>query len=201
MGDKAREKFINKNIHTVVSFEKLEDTSLFEDLECKQIHDIYKASCDKVNILINVKDFYIEDWYNVQLNTIYNIDNYKDLKTQMIKLKMFKKILKIHNDIDSKILEEYIHKCISGRIKYKYQCVSKKDRNRKHDAEILRQIFYRDRYYELKKLLNNMNTRYLEIKKEKLEQRYQEDQDEMEFLELVNTSDSFEPVVTKIKQR
>jgi len=195
-----RDIFIKKNIKNITKYEDDYNINkiVLNKQECNKISKDYIYNCDKAEILTKIREFFDDKWYD---NTIRDIDNYKtllDTKNALEKVIHFKHIHKISisdNDHDDKTLG-YINKCIKKRIQYKYSCIPENKHDTGHDAEILRHIFYKKRYYELKDIVRRIRTKHIEIKDELNKQ-------DIEFrkLELQLSSDDFTPIVSKNKKK
>jgi hypothetical protein len=164
-----------------------------------------------------IQEFYNDDWYNKCYNDIYNA-TYKDLKELLIRFKEFKIILEIkdtnNKDDLSFQIETDQYQCLKRRIEYKYNCISRQDRNIQHDVKILKQIYHYDKYIDLKTLFKRLIRKRAELKKEELERQREEFerqreererqeeffQDDLEMDDIINgsgdgSSESFTPAV------
>lgn len=158
--DQKREKFVNDNLNKMTFVEE-PFSNPTTNLSCKDISQFYHQQCNKINSLSKVREFYDDNWYNKYENIIDNITNLNELKTLMEKMIYFKNLLGITKELDQADiieLENYINNCIKYRIQFKYKCIAKSDTG--HDAEILRHIFYFNRYNELKSLFVNIKVQY-----------------------------------------
>lgn len=140
---------------------------------CKKMYKSYINKCDNIDVLFSIDLFYDNDFYDIWNKKINDINDYMQVKAIITDLNHFKNILNIvdiiDNDLDIKISE-----CIEERIKYKYECVLPEKRDKGHDMEILRLIFYQRKYNDLQELFNNIQQRY-KFLREKREQQKNED--------------------------
>ncbi len=161
--NQQRRKFISDNLNRIVEFEQ--PFLITTDLRCSQIKNIYSKNCNKAQTVSKIREFYDTNWYSQYSNQIQVINNLKDLKLLMEKLQYFKTLLKISEDFnESEMLqmEDFINKCVQYRIQFKYQCLKEDERNKEHDAEILRVIFHSQRFSELKQLFIEIKQKYRE---------------------------------------
>lgn len=197
-----RDMFIRKNMKNITKFEDNYniDKKILNKQQCYKISQDYIYNCDKAEIVTKIKEFFDDNWYD---NTIKEIDNYKtlsDTTNALEKVIYFKHVYKISisdKDNDDKV-SEYINKCISKRIQYKYSCVPEDKHDKGHNVEILRHIFYKKRYDDVKDVVRRIREKHMEIKDELYKQ-------DMEFKNLesqLSSDEEFIPIVSKsIKKR
>lgn len=197
MTDYERNKFIKKNLKNINTIENeymqhesrdsIKEKKI-KNSECKQIRVKYIHDCDKSEILSKIREFYDNNWYYNMIKEINNITHFSKTKESLIKIKDFYSIYKLKLDLENidDNLSKYVNNCIVERIKYKNWRVDKDSRDATHDAEILRHIYYKDKYLQLKKLFIKIQHKHIELKqiaykklKEKKEalikKRYKED--------------------------
>ena len=151
-------------------------------------------------------------------NEIDNIQELSKTKESLLRIKHFYTLNKLNLDlyeVNDKLLG-YITKCVDKRIKYKFKCIDEKNRDSKHDAEILRHEFYKEKYHQLRKLFIKIQRKHLEIKKKEYNQLYIQKQklfekerelleDDLQFGDLTLSSDKdstdFQPVTYKKRKR
>ena len=207
--------------------------------DCNKLKENYIKKCDEVTHIQNnqfdIKQYYENDWYHNFLNEIQLCTDYTEIKNLSIKLKTFLKTLGIAQLQTESSLEKNLNDCITKRIEYKYKCIN--NPNIGHNAELLKQIFLKNKFKELKNLfllLNNKRNRLRELLKQQSQQRRQAEaqaeaqrrqaeaqrrqaeddfflQDELDqelekqeieqYISESNSSDSFEEVVKKPKNR
>lgn len=218
---KQRNQFQNSNKINMTKISKeytLLDSGVKTHSECKSIKKEYKQSCLKSDVLSKVREFYTNDWYIKTIHEINTITSMKTLKEIKEKLHMFKILLNINETLETDTeltIEKLVKKCIKKRIDYKHYCTTNPDE--KHDAEILRHVFYHERLKELKTLFIHVKKRYIYVKEKQMETRRLEDEarrledearrledlEELAYIRLSgsDTSDTFIPVVSKKTKR
>lgn len=201
--DTERKQFYKTNDIQLYEHQYAQDSSS----NCQEIIQTYTSSCDQTRFVADIKQFFDSHWYDTYKNKISEISDYETLRDMQVELKRFKRLMKIPETDDIRYVipdvEKRLVECIQSRIEYKYKCIRPEDRDRKHDMEILRQIFHRMRFAELKQLFTRIINRYIEIKTQKAEARRREEEFELEFLKTIGSntsSDSFEPVVKRNKR-
>jgi hypothetical protein len=176
---KDRQKFINNSDISSQESEYISNTDISsESQNCKNIQSDYIKECDKTTIITKIDYFFDNGWFLNYNKKINNIVEYKDIKDLMIQLFDFKKILKIHKNIDLNNeleIEKKLNDCIKNRIIYKYKCIKKENRNKGHDVEILKQIYHIKRLKELKLLLLKINKKYIELMEIKHKRRIEQE--------------------------
>jgi hypothetical protein len=172
---KYRYKFINSSD---ISSEESNYNNIKDSRNCQDIKKDYIKKCDKTIIITNIDVFFDNGFVTKYNDKIENIIEYKEIKELMTELLNFKKILKIHKttDLNNELeIECDVNDCIKNRIIYKYKCITKENRNKGHDIEILKQIYHKKKLNELKILLLKINKKYIELMKERNEKRRTED--------------------------
>ena len=167
--DLERDNFIKDNINNIRNIEleflneqKMKKRKTIE--ECRKIRKIYTENCDKSEILSKIREFYDKNWYKNISKEIDNLTDSDKLVEIMKKIVDFKNIYKMHYsmvaDNINDDLSRYIETCVSKRIEYKYYCIDPKHR----DWEILRNIYYKQKYKQLKELISKINNKHEEIR-------------------------------------
>jgi hypothetical protein len=140
---------------------------ILSDKNCEKLRTEYIYNCEKSEILSKIREFYDDNWYNNLSENIDSLISLQQTRDALLKIKDFKLIYKLN--INIKTIEDdvsdIVDKCISKRIQYKYGCVKEKNRDKGHDAEILRNIFYKEKYIQLKELIFRIKNKHLELKK------------------------------------
>ena len=173
---KQRKNFINRNINNInkIELKFLKEYNITEiKRNCGELRNKYIKHCDKTGIIEDIDEFYDTDWFTDYSDKINHLD-YKILKELISKLNNFKMFLKVDILYKTSNIENNLYECIKNRILYKYNCVLKQNRDKEHDAEVLRQIFNFEKLQELIILFKNLKTRYEEMKKERQYRREEE---------------------------
>lgn len=223
MTDTERNNFINTNKHDISFIEKrytneINKKEIFSKQKCKSLRSDYVFNCEKSEILSKIREFFDDNWYKNMKNEIDNIHELSKTKESLLRIKHFYALNKLNLDLHevNDELFGYITKCIDKRIKYKFKCIDEKNRDSKHDAEILRHEFYKEKYHQLRKLFIKIQRKHLEIKKKEYNQLYIQKQklfekerelleDDLQFGDLTLSSDKdsndFQPVTYKKRKR
>lgn len=183
--DKQRAEYIKLSLE---GFSTIEDKFYKKtNKTCREIKIDYKKSCMKAMTLSKIRDFYDDGFYKKYSNMIIKELRFKELKKVMETLLHFKNILLIREDIDTiplKIQKDVLE-CIRKRIEYKHKCIDPEDRDSVHDTEILRYIFYSEKFDELLKLFKLLRMQYkLAVK------QYQQDTIDFKSIRDMNMSET-----------
>lgn len=240
MLDRDRQRFINENYHNLavleLQYRPRSSPNILKDKKkyCAQLVREYHGNCDDANFASKLRDFYDDGFYNQYKTSINQINNLHDLKTLYEKVQLFKILFKVAKDDIANpqimlAIQKQLKSCVENRITYKYDCLLPAQRDKGHDAEILRYIFYHQRMDEIVQLIRQIRQRYHDLKAivkqrhkqqeeryRQQEERYQQElKQRKEELEIINeidneedpsgSSDSdeeaFTPVVSKKKKK
>lgn len=136
--------------------------------ECKRFNKDYRDLCHDTTItkIFDIENLYdksgFKNWYTKALRDI-NTDNYQYIVDMYVKLKEKEQLLK---------------RCLWGRIRYKYECLKKDERDRGHDKAINYIDFYIKAVGRLLIQVNNKREDIYNIQKIKynrLKKRYEKE--------------------------
>jgi hypothetical protein len=156
---------------------------------CLALRQEYTKICKKASKISNIKKYYENGMFDYYYQHIPTITSMTEIKSIMEEFSELKALLNLKDELgpgQSIQIEDYVIICIKKRTKFKYQCLSKEQRDNGHDAEILRHIFHHNRLKELKYLHNSIQHQFIKIKEAKRRKREAEDlkrkeEDDLEF--------------------
>lgn len=159
--ERQREAYIKASLNGITAIEQrfLQNSS---GKSCQEIQKDYKSNCRAAMTMSKIREFYDSNFFTTYNNKIVTELRLKELKKIMETLFKFKNILLIKDDIEEfqPKIQHSAQKCIEGRIEFKYKCMKQRDRDTNHDIELLRHVFYSDKFNELLKLFRSLKRQY-----------------------------------------
>jgi hypothetical protein len=134
---------------------------------CKQLRSDYQEICKKASKVTDIKKFYNSGMYAYFSEKIPTITSITEVTAMMEEISELRTLIKLKDELgpgQTIQVEEYLITCIQKRVKFKYQCLSEQQRDKGHDAEILRHVFHHKRLRELTNLFFKVLKRYGDIK-------------------------------------
>lgn len=175
-------------------------------LSCKAIYRNYKTSCEKSKKLQDIAEFYTDTWFSDTKNKIASVTDISDLQDEFIKVRRFKELYSENSDTlkhkKTNKYELYAKRCIENRILFKHKCIPFIDQDYGHDAQVLRHVFYSNRFKELRALMTSIQMKYDDILESIAKRRLVEDKKRRdEDLVLLNFNPHVKPKHKKNKKK